>query len=162
MNLTPTFKRYLWLGALLLTAVFMLTAVAPTYAAAEETAPEALTETAVNLSGVYHTVRPGEYLGLIAQYYGVTVQAILQANPHIHNMNLIFSGTVLYIPTGYYSGPQYPGTIHYQCRYHHTVKYGENLIGIGRWYGVSPFAIAESNSIYNLNYIYAGQFLCIP
>ncbi|HEX6384379.1 MAG TPA: LysM peptidoglycan-binding domain-containing protein [Anaerolineae bacterium] len=131
-------------------------------------------------TGVQHTVRRGEYLAVIAQQYGTTVQAILSANPSITNPNLIYSGTVLVIPVSAASGrPQ--GTIQISapaqpsqpaqpasqparsgCRVQHYVRYGDNLIRLGQQYGVSPFAIAEANSIYNLNRIFAGQSLCIP
>lgn len=113
-------------------------------------------------NGVYHTVRYGETLSLIAYNYGVTVQDLLIANPHIVNPNLIYYGTVLFIP--YYQpapAPPPPPPQRY-CRYYHTVQYGENLINLGIWYGLSPYTIAEANGIYNLNFIYAGQTLCIP
>lgn len=45
---------------------------------------------------------------------------------------------------------------------YHTVSYGETLYSIGRYYGVSPHAIAQANNLYNPNYIYAGQVLYIP
>jgi LysM repeat protein len=45
---------------------------------------------------------------------------------------------------------------------YHTVSYGETLYSIGRYYGVSPYAIAQANNLYNPNYIYAGQVLYIP
>lgn len=158
MSLTTHRYRFL-LFAFALGIMLLFTAATPA-----EAAPAEQTQAVVTLhQGVYHTVRPGEYLSLIAQYYGTTVRAILQANPHITNANLIYSGTVLFIPSGYHAPPppvhQPP---YYGCRYQHYVSYGENLIGIGRWYGVSPFAIAEANRIYNLNRIYAGMYLCIP
>lgn len=124
-----------------------------------------------------HTVRRGEYLALIARQYGTTVQAILNANPSIKNPNLIYSGTVLVIPVSAPGGPP-QGTIQLSppaqpaqpvsqpartsCRFQHLIRYGDNLIRLGQHYGVSPFAIAEANRIYNLNHIFAGQYLCIP
>jgi LysM repeat protein len=45
---------------------------------------------------------------------------------------------------------------------YHTVSYGETLYSIGRYYGVSPYAIAQANNLYNPNYIYAGQVLYVP
>jgi hypothetical protein len=145
-SLPIRFKK--WIAVFVLLILLLITAVSTTKAAP-----------ASAYDGFYHTVRYGEYLSLIAQRYGVSAQAILNANPHITNPNLIYYGTLIFIPTGYYPAQIIipPG-----CRYSHYVSYGENLIGIGRWYGVSPFTIAEANSIYNLNHIYAGQYLCIP
>lgn len=48
---------------------------------------------------VIHVVQRGEYLNLIARRYGTTVSAIAQAN-NIVNVNLIFPGQRLVIPTG--------------------------------------------------------------
>ena len=115
-------------------------------------------------TGFYYTVQWGDSLSQIAVRYGTTMQAIMWANPWVVNPNLIYAGTVLFIPTGV------PGVIQTPpppppkptCRYYHTVLWGQNLIQIGGLYGVSPFAIAEANGIYNLNRIFAGQVLCIP
>ncbi len=52
-------------------------------------------------------------------------------------------------------GDTYGGT-------YHTVRYGETLFSLGRYYGVNPYAIARANNLYNPNYIYAGQVLYIP
>ncbi len=106
-----------------------------------------------------HVVQYGEYLGGIAHHYDVSVQDILDANPHVHNPNLIYYGTVLLIPTGH-TAVIAPPVQH--CRYHHYVRYGENLSSIAHWYGTNPYYIAEANHIYNLNHIYSGQYLCIP
>lgn len=46
--------------------------------------------------------------------------------------------------------------------YWHTVRYGETLYSIGRWYGVNPYAICQANGLRNCNYIWAGQRLWIP
>jgi spore germination protein len=44
----------------------------------------------------------------------------------------------------------------------HVVQYGDTLYSIGRFYGVTPEAIAAANGIYNYNYIFVGQRLIIP
>lgn len=96
---------------------------------------------------VYHIVQPGETLWSIARLYGVTPQAIAQANGLV-NPNLIYSGQRLLIPM--------PGAII------HVVRPGETLTSIGRLYGVNPFAIAQANSLMNPDLIYVGQRLIIP
>jgi LysM repeat protein len=44
----------------------------------------------------------------------------------------------------------------------HIVQRGETLASIARWYGTTVQAIASANSIWNPNWIYAGQRLVIP
>lgn len=118
----------------------------------------------------YHTVRYGQTLSSISRYYGVSVQAIMQVN-NIWNPNHIYAGQTLCIPggghdddhdddyDGGHSGGHHPGG---SCANVHTVRYGETLSQIARWYGVSTWAIMEANGISNPNRIYAGQRLCIP
>ncbi len=45
---------------------------------------------------------------------------------------------------------------------HHTVRYGETLFSLGRYYGVNPYHIAKVNGLPNPDCIYAGQVLFIP
>ena len=117
-----------------------------------------------------HVVRPGETIYCIARAYGVDPWATAAYNG-IVNPNLIHPGQVLAIPDAYAwvpAGPTcarqcppwpgYPCT----CATYHTVVSGENLYRISLHYGVSMWRIAECNGIYNLNYIRAGDVLCIP
>ncbi|NIO71777.1 MAG: LysM peptidoglycan-binding domain-containing protein [Anaerolineae bacterium] len=97
----------------------------------------------------YHCVRYGETLFSIGRLYGVNPYAIAHANG-LANPNRIYAGQWLLIPTCY------------PCPRIHVVAYGETLLSIARWYGVSPWAIAQANGIWNLNCIYAGQRLVIP
>lgn len=97
----------------------------------------------------YHRVSRGETLFSIGRRYGVNPYAIARAN-HLPNPNRIYAGQVLRIPTG-------------QPRHRiHIVACGETLLRIARRYGVSAWAIARANGIWNLNRIYAGQRLVIP
>ena len=109
--------------------------------------------------GFWHTVRWGETLFSIGRLYGVNPWSICSANG-LASCNYIWAGQSVWIPGYSYPPgpyPPYPGCIAY-----HTVAWGQTLHGIGRIYGVSPWAIASANGIYNMNLIYAGQTLCIP
>lgn len=108
--------------------------------------------TAFASGGGHHTVRRGETLYAIGRAYGVNPYDIAHAN-NLYNPNYIYAGQVLYIPSHSTPGPG---------SNHHTVRYGETLTSIGYRYGVSAWAIAKHNNIYNLNHIYAGQKLYIP
>jgi LysM repeat protein len=102
--------------------------------------------------GRYHKVHRGETLYSIGRSYGVNPYDIARAN-NLRNANYIYAGQTLYIPT--HSGPG-------QGSNYHTVRYGETLTSIAYRYGVSTWAIAKHNNLYNLNHIYAGQKLYIP
>ncbi len=117
---------------------------------------------------VNHVVQRGEYLARIARNYGTTVHAILALNPQITNMNRIYPGQVIVVPIGWTPAPvpvpppaptPPPAPA---CRYWHYVTPGQTLLGISRWYGADPFAIARANNIWNLNLIFWGTTLCIP
>jgi len=43
-------------------------------------------------------VRPGDRLDLIAERFGVSIQAILAANPQLRDPNLIVTGQTLFLP----------------------------------------------------------------
>lgn len=131
-------KVFVFLGLLLL---LQLAWISPSQAAS----PQA--------DGFWHTVRAGETLFSIGRQYGVNPFAICQANA-LYNCNSIWAGQRLRIPS---YGPQEP-----YCSAYHTVQRGQTLYSIGRHYGVSPWTIAQANRLHNMNYIYAGQRLCIP
>ena len=156
MSMSLSLPRRKLLAVFALTFLLLFTTVAATQAAPEAVERET---TVASYDGFYYTVNWGDYLSLIAQRYGTTVQAILWANPQITNPNYIYVGQVIFIPNTYYPPPPPPPAA---CRYYHYVTYGQTLSGIARWYGVSPWSIAQANGLYNLNYIYVGQTLCIP
>lgn len=133
-----------------------------------------------NIQG-YHVVRPGETLYAIGRAYATRPDAIAACNG-IVNPNRLTAGTRLAIPVAPWSpipaGPTAPrqftpgGTVTPTppptvtpppaCRYTHVVRPGDTLSLIAWRYGVTVWALASANHIYNLNLIYAGQTLCIP
>jgi LysM repeat protein len=118
------------------------------------TALAAPNESSTTLSGwgcsAYYTVHRGDTLSSIARWYGVSVQALAQAN-HIWNVNRIYAGQVLCIP---YAGGGGGVT-------HHVVRYGQTLSGIAAYYGTTTACLAQVNGIWNPNRIYVGQVLRI-
>ncbi len=104
-----------------------------------------------------YTVRPGDMLSAIAMRYGVTVEALMQAN-NLRNPNVITVGQELIIPE---DGMGMPGTGGPQCANTHVVRRGETLSAIALRYGIDAYALARANGIYDLNEVYAGQELCI-
>ncbi|MBN1977691.1 MAG: LysM peptidoglycan-binding domain-containing protein [Anaerolineae bacterium] len=101
-----------------------------------------------------HVVQPGENLYRIALRYGVTVNAIAQANG-LSDTRHIYVGQRLIIPAGSPSAPPSSGGVH-------VVQRGENLYRIAMRYGTTVQALAAANGIVNTSRIYVGQRLVIP
>ncbi|MGB4337869.1 MAG: LysM peptidoglycan-binding domain-containing protein [Bacillota bacterium] len=99
---------------------------------------------------VRYTVQPGDTLFLIAQRFGTTVAAIVDAN-NISDANLIYPGQELIIPV---SGAG--ATIRY------TVMPGDTLFLIAQRFATTIAAIVAANNITDPNLIYPGQELIIP
>jgi LysM repeat protein len=105
---------------------------------------------------VYHVVKVGQNLTQIARSYGVTVQAIVQAN-NLWNPNVIYVGQVLLIPVPCAPAPAPSG-----CIGIHVVKSGEYLKLIAARYRTTVTALVNLNGIRNPNLIYPGQRLRVP
>ncbi len=101
-----------------------------------------------------HIVRPGETLGIIAQSYGVDINALATVNG-ISNAQLIYSWQELTIPSsaGTQSArPAAGGT--------HIVRRGESLDSIARRYGVALSELKALNNVFG--WIYPGDELSLP
>lgn len=95
--------------------------------------------------GGTYVVQWGDTLAKIASWHGVTVNALLAANPHIWSPSLIYAGQVINIP----AAPSY-----------HTVSHGDTLRKIAGWYGTTVYNLQLLNpTIYDINYIYPGQVI---
>jgi LysM repeat protein len=108
--------------------------------------------------GFYHHVQRGQTLSSIGRQYGVSVQALLRANPQVKNPDVIYAGSSIYIPCKWSGGPGTGG----RCSHLHYVNFGQTLSQIAWSYRVSPYAIMHANNIHNPDLIYAGTYLCIP
>lgn len=131
-----SFKR---LGLLALAAATCLV-LASTFVLAQDSGP----------TSQQHVVARGETLYTIAARYGVTVDALAQAND-ISDPGAVQVGQRLNIPAP--AGQS--GRIH-------IVKRGETLSGIAAQYGVTVQDIVRANNLINPNNIYIGQRLSIP
>jgi LysM repeat protein len=105
-----------------------------------------------------YTVQRGDNLTRIANQFGVTVQAIIQAN-NLTNPSRIVPGQVLIIP-GVAAAPTTPTTPVAGTRY--TVQAGDTLNKIGARYGLTWRQIGAYNNLATPNTIYVGQVLVLP
>ncbi|WP_116900986.1 SafA/ExsA family spore coat assembly protein [Thermaerobacter sp. PB12/4term] len=109
-------------------------------------------------NGFIYTVQPGDTLFFIAQRFGVTLQALIAANPQIPDPSLIFPGQQICVPTGVFPPPPpCPNGFIY------TVQPGDTLFLIAQRFGVSLQALIAANpQITNPNLIFPGQQICVP
>ena len=129
-----------------------------------------------------HTIQPGDSLFRIALQYGVTVDAIVQAN-NIVNPNLIIAGQELIIPgvDGPSGGTTAPAPVPttppaggqtttppptsgtaVEGGVIHVIQPGESLFRISLNYNVPIATIVAANNLANASLIIAGQELFIP
>jgi LysM repeat protein len=112
-------------------------------------------------SEIAHVVQYGENLFRISLRYGVPMNTIAARN-NIANVNLIFAGQTLYIPTGGATTPTPVPTTPPGEETQYTVRPGDTLSRIARQFNTTTTAIAQRNNIVNPNLIFVGQVLIIP
>jgi tyrosinase len=96
-----------------------------------------------------YIVQQGDTLTAIATRFGVSLAALIAANPQITNPNLIFPGQIITIPgQSPAPGPAY------------VVQQGDTLTAIAKRFGVSLAALIAANpQITNPNLIFPGQII---
>jgi spore coat assembly protein SafA len=100
-------------------------------------------------------VQKGDTLFLIAKRFGVSLDALIRANPQIKNPNLIFPGDVVFIPQAHV--PPKPGMKRV------VVQKGDTLFLIAKRFGVSLDALIRANpQIKDPNLIFPGDIVFIP
>lgn len=92
-------------------------------------------------------VRRGDTLAAIAQRHGVSLQALIAANPQLRNPDVIHPGEWLALPAAERSV---------------TVKPGDTLAAIAARHGSSVEALVQANGIPNPNLIFPGDVLRLP
>jgi LysM repeat protein len=97
-----------------------------------------------------HIVQPGESLSLIADNYGVSMDALIREN-NINDPDRIHAGQVLRISQ----------TVSPVVRVH-VVEQGDTLAWISTHYRVSVGALIEANAMKNPDLIEVGQVLSVP
>lgn len=101
-------------------------------------------------SGPTYVIQQGDTLRKLAYRWGVTVNAILTANPQIVNPSLVYVGQAIRIPGS--SGA--PAAAYY------TVQRGDTLRMIASRYGTTVYNLQLLNpQIWNPDWIYAGMLI---
>lgn len=142
LGLKPSFKRLVIVGAL--TVLFA-----------------GLTTSRALADPVVYTVQRGDTLHGLAQRYGTTVEAILQANA-LRDPSLIYQGQQLIIPANIDEMLPYQLVSPATPRATYTVQPGDTLIGIALRFGTTVRELAEANDLDQWTLIFAGQQLKLP
>jgi LysM repeat protein len=108
--------------------------------------------------GVTYVVQPGDSLSRIALVYGVTVDAIVQANS-LPSPDFIWISQKLTIPV---QGPLPQSNAAAGSSRIYTVKLGDTLASIAAEVGVSQAALIATNGIQDPDFLWVGQKLVIP
>jgi membrane-bound lytic murein transglycosylase D len=113
--------------------------------------------TKIQEGGVFtqHKVKGGETLSYLANQYGVSVSAIMEAN-HLTNKHRVIAGHHLLIPSKR-SGESTAERITL-----YTVKRGDTVSDLAMKFKTSPQSIKKLNGLRNLHHIKPGQKLKIP
>ena len=110
---------------------------------------------------VYHRVRRGETLSIIARKYRTRVRSIMRANK-LRSSHYIVAGRLLKIPQRGYKYSRKPvrkGTVAGASA--HTVKRGDSLWNIAKRYGTTTKKIQELNHLKTTE-LHIGQVLRLP
>ncbi|WP_207640695.1 LysM peptidoglycan-binding domain-containing protein [Alkaliphilus transvaalensis] len=113
------------------------------------------------VGGTIYTVRPGDTMFRIANEFGITLQALIVANPQVANPNIVYPGQRICIPIEVEPppppGPFCPdGTIY-------TARRGDSLFSIARRFGITLQRMIQANpQIPDPNVVEVGQRICIP
>lgn len=106
----------------------------------------------------HYFVIPGDTMFTIAQIYGITVENLIEINPHIPDPNVLVVGDVLCVP-----GFRRPVTCPEGWQVRYEVEYGETMYSIAQKFNISVEELIAGNPhIPNPDILYPFDVLCIP
>lgn len=123
-----------------------------------------------------YTIEPGDNLAKVAARYGLMLGQLIDANPQIHDPNLIYGGQVITLPTGRSEGPsgnpskrlfawqiELNGGRIAKSDHLYLVRGGDNYIRVARIYGITvdDFFAANPQIPYKADLL-KGELVHIP
>jgi len=115
---------------------------------------------------VHHTIRRGETVSTIANRYGVSQYAIMEANNLTRRSN-IYAGKTLIVPVPLDGSSELSSSAPVRERKvssnnTYVVQGGDNLWDIARSFNTTPDVLRKTNYLGNSGRIYVGQVLKLP
>ncbi|HEX2183338.1 MAG TPA: LysM peptidoglycan-binding domain-containing protein [Rubrobacteraceae bacterium] len=101
-----------------------------------------------------YVVQPGDTLSEIAERFGSTVDAIVEANG-LADPDIIFAGQILCVPPRGHQGQVFPTEPY-------IVQPGDTLSEIAEDFGLSVDDLVRFNRIRDPDVIFVGQIVCAP
>ncbi|MDR1600063.1 MAG: LysM peptidoglycan-binding domain-containing protein [Oscillospiraceae bacterium] len=105
-------------------------------------------------AGEVYTIQSGDTFYAIALKHGVTVTALLEANPGVNPEKLVVGQTVC-IPKGAAPAPACAGSVY-------TIKRGDTFFAIAQANKVTLAELTAANPGVNPEKLYVGQSVCVP
>ncbi|OWZ82754.1 peptidoglycan-binding protein [Natranaerobius trueperi] len=110
-----------------------------------------------------YTVEEGDTFISIAREFNVSVDALINANPHIEDPDVLFPGDVLCVPKKPLPDPREPKKCPPKFRRRYTVEEGDTFFIIANKFNVSVDELVEANPhIEDPAVIFPGDVLCVP
>lgn len=106
-------------------------------------------------NGFYHVVKAGDTFYKLGQQFGVSVDALMIANPGV-DPNRLQIGQTICIPKAVTPTPPCPNGFHY------AIRSGDTFYMLAQRYNVSVEAIMRANPGVDPNKLQIGQIICIP
>ncbi len=117
------------------------------------------TKCPVGFGGRY-TVKAGDSMFFIARRFGIDLDTLVDANPHIANPAQIFPGDVLCVPS---MAGRVPAKCPKGFNARYTVQAGDSMYFIAKRVGITLQALIRANPhITNPAEIFPGDVLCVP
>lgn len=104
--------------------------------------------------GTLYTIQAGDTFFLLAQRFGISLDAILAANPGVNPNNLQI-GQVVCIPAPAPPKPECPG-------FFYTIQPGDTLSELAKRFGTTVKSIIDVNPGIDPRNLIVGQKICIP
>lgn len=108
-----------------------------------------------------YTVVPGDTMFFIVQRFGVSLDALIAANPHIADPDVLSPGDVLCVPG--VDGGREPAMCPAGFGGRYTVQPGDTMFTIAGMFDVSVDALIAANPhIADPDVLFPGDVLCVP